>query len=79
MLVITRRPGEAIIIGSDVAVIVTGIKGNQVRLSVNAPKSVRVDREENRLKMIADGDPALADVKPLAQPVESLRRPETTR
>lgn len=77
MLVITRRIEETMLIGSDVSVTVLGVQGNQVRLGITAPKGVRVDREEKRLQMIADGDPALEDVKPV--PVDSARRPESTR
>ena len=46
MLILTRRPGESIMIGDDFTVTVLGIKGNQVRIGVNAPKDVPVHREE---------------------------------
>jgi carbon storage regulator len=46
MLILTRRVGEALMIGSDVTVTVLGVKGNQVRIGVNAPKHVAVHREE---------------------------------
>tara|TARA_A100001015_G_scaffold226227_1_gene255476 strand:+ start:2993 stop:3208 length:216 start_codon:yes stop_codon:yes gene_type:complete len=46
MLILTRRIGESIIIGDDVHVTVLGVKGNQVRLGVDAPKTVSVHREE---------------------------------
>jgi carbon storage regulator len=46
MLILTRRVGEVLTIGDDVTVTVLGVKGNQVRLGVNAPKDVPVHREE---------------------------------
>ncbi len=46
MLILTRRVGETLMIGRDVTVTVLGVKGNQVRIGVNAPKDVAVHREE---------------------------------
>ena len=46
MLILTRRVGETLMIDDDVTVTVLGIKGNQVRIGVNAPKEVAVHREE---------------------------------
>jgi carbon storage regulator len=46
MLILTRRVGEAVMIGEEVTVTVLGVKGNQVRIGVNAPKTVSVHREE---------------------------------
>ena len=46
MLILTRRVGESLMIGDEVNVTVLGIKGNQVRIGVNAPKDVAVHREE---------------------------------
>jgi len=46
MLILTRRVGETLMIGDDVTVTVLGIKGNQVRVGVSAPKEVSVHREE---------------------------------
>ena len=59
MLILTRRVGETVVIGNDVTVTVLGVKGNQVRLGVNAPREVAVHREEiyERIKREqADGE-----------------------
>ena len=46
MLILTRRVGETLMVGDNVTVTVLGVKGNQVRIGVNAPKEVSVHREE---------------------------------
>ena len=55
MLILTRRVGESLMIGDDVTITVLGVKGNQVRIGVNAPKEVAVHREEilNRIEEAA--------------------------
>ena len=60
MLILTRRVGETLMIGNEVTVTVLGVKGNQVRIGVNAPKDVAVHREEiyERIKREEDGEPA---------------------
>ena len=46
MLILTRRIGENVIIGEDIKVAILGVKGNQIRLGIEAPKNVSVHREE---------------------------------
>lgn len=60
MLILTRRVGETVMVGDDITVTVLGVKGNQVRLGVNAPKEVAVHREEiyERIKREQEGGEA---------------------
>ena len=65
MLILTRRVGETIMIGDDVTITVLGVKGNQVRVGINAPKSVAVHREEiyERIKRESAGNPSRSIVE----------------
>jgi carbon storage regulator len=46
MLILTRRIGESMMIGNNITVTIMGVKGNQIRIGVNAPKDIEVHREE---------------------------------
>ncbi|MEJ6591449.1 MAG: carbon storage regulator CsrA [SAR86 cluster bacterium] len=56
MLILTRRVGEILMIGDEVTVTVLGVKGNQVRIGVDAPKHVAVHREEIYQRIQAEGE-----------------------
>ena len=64
MLILTRRVGETLMIGDEVTVTVLGVKGNQVRLGINAPKDVSVHREEIYQRIKAEQAAAAAEHKP---------------
>ena len=68
MLILTRRVGEVVMIGNDVTVTVLGVKGNQVRIGVNAPRDVAVHREEifERIKREEQDGHGTAPARPAA-------------
>lgn len=78
MLILTRRVGETVMIGNDVTVTVLGVKGNQVRVGINAPKNVAVHREEifERIKREQSGGQPDAEAEPDGN---TVRRAEFAR
>ncbi|MGH1372942.1 MAG: carbon storage regulator CsrA [Cellvibrionaceae bacterium] len=60
-LILTRRIGETIMVGDEVMVTILGVKGNQVRVGVNAPKEIAVHREEIFLKIQREQEAAPAN------------------
>ena len=75
MLILTRRVGETLMIGDEVTVTVLGVKGNQVRIGVNAPRDVAVHREEiyeriKREQALAAADAGAAEDRPEDRPVD---------
>jgi len=75
MLILTRRVGESMMIGDQVTITVLGVKGNQVRLGINAPKDLPVNREEVLQRRQQD---AAAPEGPVSKPsVEPAGKPKT--
>jgi carbon storage regulator len=64
MLILTRRVGETLVIGDHVKLTVLGIKGNQIRMGVNAPKNISVHREEVHDRIVAERQAADPDYNP---------------
>lgn len=72
MLILSRRVGESVVIGGDISITVLRIKGNQVRLGVNAPKSVAVQREEIPERITPEVTAAAAELGGEAAKIEGL-------
>lgn len=75
MLVLTRRPGESIVIGSDVTVTVLEVRGDQIRIGIEAPRSVKVHREEVVREIERTNAEAIASAARAAA-LRQVRRPD---
>lgn len=78
MLILTRRVGETLMIGDEVTVTVLGVKGNQVRIGINAPKDVAVHREEIYMRIKRENEAEAGETKTAAAPdaSETAEAPE---
>ena len=66
MLVLTRKPGESIMIGSDIVVTVLEVRSDQIRIGIDAPRSISVHREEVYLQVVKENAAAVASADPSA-------------
>jgi carbon storage regulator len=76
MLVLTRRPGESIVVGENIVVTVIEIKGGQVRIGIDAPREVDVYREEIYEQVRQENLTAIANVEEIRRAVQDQQRPE---
>lgn len=74
MLVLTRRPGESIIVGHNIVVTVIEIKGGQVRIGIDAPREIEVYREEIYEQVRQENLSAVANAEQIRQAVQSQTR-----
>ncbi len=74
MLVLSRKKKESLVIDGDIRVFVIDIKGDSVRLGIEAAKSVPVHRNEVFERIVAGQPKAMADLRPLSQPGRGARR-----
>ncbi|MEW6542387.1 MAG: carbon storage regulator CsrA [Nitrospirota bacterium] len=75
MLVLTRKLGEGITIGSDIRVVVLEVKAGQVRLGIQAPPTVQIHRDEIYAKIVEENRKAAAIREVPAEALKQLRRP----
>ncbi len=71
MLILTRRAGETVMVGSDITITVLGVKGNQVRIGINAPKDVAVHREEIYERIQSEKSAKESEPAAAAEPAEA--------
>jgi carbon storage regulator len=79
VLVLSRRPGESVVIGDDVVITVLEVRGDVIRLGIQAPRSVQVHREEVYRELRRANQEAASSAELAEQAVTSLLRPPPTR
>lgn len=77
MLVLTRRPGESIVVGDNIVVTVIEIKGGQVRIGIDAPREVDVYREEIYEQVRQENLSAIANADAIREALQDQQRPST--
>ena len=77
MLVLTRRPGESIVVGDNIVVTVIEIKGGQVRIGIDAPREVDVYREEIYEQVRQENLSAIANADAIREAIQGQQRPNT--
>lgn len=73
MLVLTRKPGQSVYIGDEIKITLHGIRGNQVRIGIEAPPAVKIYREEIYLQILEENKSAAAEV-PMDANLESFAK-----
>ncbi|MEM9035344.1 MAG: carbon storage regulator CsrA [Actinomycetota bacterium] len=73
MLVLSRRKGESVIIGDNVTITVVDVRGDQIRLGIDAPRSVKVYREEVYRQVVAENEAASRSVDAASQMLRRAR------
>lgn len=79
MLILTRKVGETVMVGDNVSVTVLGVKGNQVRVGINAPKDVSVHRKEIYTRIHQDGEMGTNFEPADAVSTQKIKKPETEK
>jgi carbon storage regulator len=79
VLVLSRRPGESVVIGDDVVITVLEVRGDVIRLGITAPRSVQVHREEVYRELRRANEEAASSTEQAEQAVASLLRPARDR
>ena len=79
MLILTRRPGEAICIGDDIEILIKEVRRNHVRIGINAPKDIQIRRADTVSKNPSEEAPANAEnATPPSEPAESDTKPDNS-